>query len=129
MPTCKFIQIMVPSTTQAKNCGVFYIIRWAWEPGYIHPCSHAWEQYKYTQPPFLLNSPSPTTPNLQETRVGLKFKRPLQQRAIVNPVLQSEELGWDFSFTKVSEPKFAHKNLVYITTHCEPKDRYFYHLF
>jgi hypothetical protein len=119
----------VPSTTQAKNCGVFYIIRWAWEPGYIHPCSHAWEQYKYTQPPFLLNSPSPTTPNLQETRVGLKFKRPLQQRAIVNPVLQSEELGWDFSFTKVSEPKCAHKNLVYITTHCEPKDRYFYHLF
>ncbi len=64
-------------------------------------------------PPFLLNSPSPT-PNLQETRVGLKFKGLLQQRAIVNPVLQSEELGWDLSFTKVSEPKFAHKNLVHI---------------
>jgi hypothetical protein len=79
-------------------------------------------------PPFLFNSPSPT-PNLQETRVGLKFKRPLQQWAIVNPVLQSEELGLRLVLhkslkTKICTQKFSVYHRVYIT-HCEPKDRYF----
>jgi hypothetical protein len=67
MPTCKFIQIMVPSTTQAKIAEFFTLSDGHGNPEILTLVPMLENNINTPSAPFLLNSPSPT-PNLQETK-------------------------------------------------------------